>query len=78
MSFSRPFYAVMSGLKPLAGVRPMLVNQQTSFAIATADMAFAQMVTMLRSRGVSPGVSIVRQGGLARTAQGLGPPSCCR
>ena len=32
----------MSGSKSLAGVRPILVNQHTSFVIATADMAFAQ------------------------------------
>src|SRR2546430_15131574 len=42
VAFSRPFYAVMRGSKSLAGVRPMLVNQHTSFAIATADMACAQ------------------------------------
>ena len=42
MSFSRPFYAVMSESKPHAGVRPILVDQHTSFATATADMAFAQ------------------------------------
>src|SRR6266571_3250480 len=28
VSFSRPLYAVMSGSKPLAGVRPMLVDQR--------------------------------------------------
>jgi hypothetical protein len=42
VSFSRPFYAVMSESKPHAGVRPMLVDQHTSFATATADMAFTQ------------------------------------
>jgi hypothetical protein len=26
-SFSRPLYSVMSGSKPLAGVRPILVDQ---------------------------------------------------
>ncbi len=28
VSFSRPLYAVMSGSKPLAGVRPMRVDQR--------------------------------------------------